>query len=77
MSEFDDLLAASVAEIEAALRDPEREDGEVTVEEYAAQQNISIPQARRDLERGILVERLSKRKLKIGRAWKVIYKVVK
>lgn len=77
MSEIADLLAASVAEIEAALRDPEREEGEVTVEEYAEQQGISVPQARRDLERGVLIERLSKRKLKIGRTWKVVYKVTK
>lgn len=74
---FNELLAASVAEIEAALRDPEREEGEVLVEEYAEQQGLSIPQARRDLEKGVEKGRLVKRVAKVGRTYKALYKVLK
>ena len=74
---FDELLAASVAEIEAALRDPEREDGEVLVEEYAEQKGLSIPQARHDLEKGVAKGRLVKRCIKVGRTYKALYRVVK
>lgn len=74
---FNELLAASIAEIEAALRDPEREEGEVLVEEYAEQKGLSIPQARRDLEKGVAKGRLVKRCIKIGRTYKALYRVVK
>ena len=74
---FDELLVASIAEIEAALRDPEREDGEVTYQEYAEQMGLSPSQARRDLERGVTKGRLVKRRIKVGRTYKVLYKVVK
>jgi len=77
MNNFNELLAASIDEIEAALRDPEREEGEVTIMEYATQKGLSFQQARRDLESGVERGRLVKRRVRIGRTYKVLYKVVK
>jgi len=76
-SEIDDLLAASIAEIEVALHDPEREEGEVTVEEYAKQMNLSISQARDRLDKGVERRQLVKRLVRIGKTYKSVYKAVK
>ena len=72
-----DGLDAVIAEIEDALNDPPRDDDEITIGEYAEAKGLSYSQARRYLEKGIKSGRLTKRQLKIGRIYKVVYRVVK
>ena len=81
MSEFDATcydadLESALEEIRAALNDPPREKGYVTVYEYAASEGISVPQARRDLERGLANGSLEKRLMKIRRKWRATYRVI-
>jgi len=70
-------LDAVIAEIDAALADSPREDDEITIGKYSEAKELSYEQARRDLEKGVKLGKLTKRLLKIGRVYKAVYKVVR
>jgi len=74
---MDDLLMAVIMEIEAALADPVREEGEITVMEYAEFKGLSREQARHILEQGVVSGKLTKRSLKIDHVNKLVYRVAK
>ena len=73
--QYDAVLEQALQEIHAALRPEPRAPGWITVQEYAASEGLTKPQARRDLENGLLEGKLVKNKRKIGRHWLAVYKV--
>jgi hypothetical protein len=74
-TQYDAVLEQALQEIEAALRPEPRAPGWITVQEYAQAEGLTIPQARRDLEKGLSDGKLLKDRRKIGRQWLVVYKV--
>lgn len=74
VTNYDHALEAALHEIRTALQESPREPGWVTVGEYAVSEDVSIDQARRDLEKGAATGKLTKDKRKIGRRIHAVYR---
>ena len=77
MFDLDAMLDRASKEISEALKDPEREEGEVTVREYSKKTGLTVSGARRKLDRGAEKGTLRKRIIKQGKVFVAMYKVVK
>ena len=76
LDDYQEKLLKAVEEIDAALVEPQREEGEVTVREYAEKKGMTVSGARRKLDRGTEKGHLRKRIIKQGRVFVAVYKVI-